>query len=189
MEFTLSQADKKLLADTARETIKAKLSGRKPVYKPHSETLEKKCGAFVTLHKNGELRGCIGHLVGIRPLYVTIREMALASAFDDPRFTPVEKSELDSIEIEISVLSPMSKIKSIDEVKAGLHGVYIRKGLRTGTLLPQVALEQGWNTEELVGYACLKAGLDKNAWKEESTEIFIYTAVVFGEKEEVKKAI
>ncbi len=189
MEFTLTQPDKKLLAETARETITAKLAGRKPVYKPHSETLEKKCGAFVTLHKNGGLRGCIGHLVGIRPLYVTIREMALASAFDDPRFPPVEKSELDSIEIEISVLSPMLKIKSIDEIKTGLHGVYIRKDLRTGTLLPQVAAEQGWDTEEFVSYACIKAGLDKNAWKEAETEIFIYTAIVFGEKEELNEAI
>ncbi len=187
MDFNLTQIERKLLLETAREAITARLAGRKPVYKPHSETLEKKFGAFVTLHKKGELRGCIGHLVGIRPLYVTIREMALASAFDDPRFPPLEKSELSDIDIEISVLSPMTKIKSVEEIKTGLHGVYIRKDLRSGTLLPQVAAEQGWDRDEFIGFACQKAGLEKTAWKEPDTEIFTYTAIVFGEREEAIK--
>ena len=185
MEFNLTLIEKKLLIETARETIMAKLAGRKPVYKPHSETLEKKLGAFVTIHKKGELRGCIGHLVGIRPLYVTIREMALASAFDDPRFPPLEKKELSEIDIEISVLSPMTKIRSIEEIQTGLHGIYIRKDLRSGTLLPQVAAEQGWDREEFIGYACIKAGLDRNSWKDDATEIFTYTAIVFGEKDAI----
>lgn len=183
MEFTLSREEKILLIETARETITARLSGKKPVYKPHTETLEKKCGAFVTLHKNSELRGCIGHLVGIRPLYATIREMALASAFDDPRFPPLEKKELKEIDIEISVLSPMVKINSIEDIITGKHGLYIRKELWSGTLLPQVATEQGWSRQEFLEYACMKAGLDRHSWKDRETEIFIYTAIVFGEKE------
>lgn len=183
MEFSLTGDEKELLLETARETITAKLAGRKPVYKTHTDTLEKKCGAFVTLHKEGELRGCIGHLVGIRPLYVTIREMAAASAFEDPRFPPLRQEELALIDIEISVLSPMKKIKTIDEIETGRHGIYIRNRLRSGTFLPQVAAEQGWSREEFVGCCCLKAGLDKNSWKEQETEMFIYTAVVFGEKE------
>ena len=182
MEFIITDNEKKILLESARKAITADFSGKKAVYELPTPTLEAKCGAFVTLHKNGKLRGCIGNLIGVKPLYTTIREMALASAFEDPRFTPLEGKELEEIDIEISVLSPMIKIKSIDEIEIGRHGVFIKKGNNSATFLPQVAVEQKWTLNELMENVCLKAGIDKDGWKSPDTEISVYTAIVFGEK-------
>ena len=182
MDFTLTNEEKKILLESARETIAAKLTNRKPEYKPATQTLETKCGAFVTLHKHGQLRGCIGNLTGVKPLFNTIREMALSSAFDDPRFMPLSPKELDEIDIEISVLSPLKKIKSIDEIKIGEHGILLKKGFRSATFLPQVAVEQKWGLKELLENVCYKAGIDSESWKAPDTELYVYSAIVFGEK-------
>jgi AmmeMemoRadiSam system protein A len=182
MEFTLTNEEKKILLESARETITAKLTGREGLYAPVTKALEAKCGAFVTLHKHGQLRGCIGNLVGVKPLYITIRGMALSSAFEDPRFMPLSQKELEEIDIEISVLSPMTQIKSIDDIKIGEHGIFIKNGFRTATFLPQVAVQQNWGIKELMENVCLKAGMGKDSWKEPDTEILVYSAIVFGEK-------
>ena len=141
-------------------------------------------GAFVTLHKEGQLRGCIGNLVGQQPLYLTVRDMAVEAAVDDPRFPPVKLEELKDIEIEISALSPLKKIESADEIKMGIHGVLLRRGFNSGVFLPQVATETGWSKEDFLSELCSqKAGLPPLAWKDKSTEIYIFTAEVFSEKE------
>ncbi|MCL2294511.1 MAG: AmmeMemoRadiSam system protein A [Spirochaetes bacterium] len=183
MEFVITEEEKKILLESARETIAAKLENRKAVYTPATKTLEAINGAFVTLHKFGQLRGCIGNLIGVKPLYATIREMALASAFDDPRFPPLSKKELEEIDIEISVLSPLKKINSIDEIKIGEHGILLKMGFSSATFLPQVAVEQKWGVKELMENVCFKAGMDVNSWKAPDAELFVYSAIVFGEKQ------
>ena len=183
MEFSLSAYEKNILLNTARETMTAVLEKRDPVYNEPTELLKQNCGAFVTLHKKGNLRGCIGYLTGVKPLYETVRDMAVSSAFNDPRFHPVTADELKDITIEISVLSPMEKIESIDELEPGKHGLYLKKGNSSGTLLPQVAEEQGWDRETFVRYTCTKAGLPPDAYLDKSTELFTYTAVVFSESQ------
>ena len=181
MVFSLTDDEKKLLLSTARETIKAALDKRIPVYGNPTENLEQNCGAFVTLHEGDKLRGCIGYLTGIKPLFETIKDTALSSAFNDPRFLPVTGKEIDKIRIEISVLSPMKKISSIEELEPGKHGLYLKKGFASGTLLPQVAVEQNWDRETFVRYTCTKAGLPPDAYMDKKTELFIYSAEVFGE--------
>jgi len=141
-------------------------------------------GAFVTLNEHGQLRGCIGNIIGRQPLYLTVRDMAIESATGDPRFPPVNLSELKEIEIEISVLSPLEKVDSADKIQLGIHGVIVKKGTNSGVFLPQVATETGWTKEEFLSQLCAqKAGLDPRAWKDKSTELYIFSAEVFSEKE------
>ena len=176
--FQLSDADKAALKEIARESIRLSFFGRN--YKPEnlSPTLKQKCGAFVSLHKHGRLRGCIGHFGEDHTLGEIVAQMARAAAFEDPRFDSVRQSELDDIDIEISVLTPMRRIKSIDEFVLGKHGIYIRKGWRSGTYLPQVADEVNWSKEEFVSHcAAEKAGIGWNGWKD--AELFVYEAIVF----------
>jgi MEMO1 family protein len=137
-------------------------------------------GAFVTLNKSGNLRGCIGQFEATTPLYDVVQRMAAAAATQDPRFPAVDGSELAQIDIEISVLTPMRRIHSIDEIQMGKHGIYVRKGARGGTFLPQVARETGWTKEEFLGHCARdKAGLSWDGWKD--AEIFVYEAIVFDE--------
>ncbi len=141
------------------------------------------CGAFVTLHKHGQLRGCIGTIIGTQALYLTIRDMAREAATADPRFPPVTSSELNDIEIEISVLSPLVKVRSAEEIKIPGHGVLVKRGFQSGVFLPQVADETHWSKEEFLSYLCAhKAGLPSGAWKEKNTELYVFTAEVFSEK-------
>ncbi len=144
---------------------------------------QKERGVFVTLKKYGQLRGCIGNFTPSIDLAENIKEMALSAAFNDPRFTPLEKSELKDIEIEISVLSPMQKITNPDLIEVGKHGVYVKKGMRSGVYLPQVATELGWSKEQFLNSLCEeKAGLNRDCWRDGSTELFIFTAQVFSER-------
>ena len=181
-DFVLSDGDKKKLKEIALQSIKDSLDG-KPVTVRDSllqdyPMLSKKCGAFVSLHKHGHLRGCIGHFGEDTPLYEIVAEMARAAAFEDPRFMPVSREELDAIDIEISVLTPMRRIQSLDEFELHRHGIYIRKGCRSGTFLPQVADEVNWTKEEFVGHCSQdKAGLGWNGWKD--AELYVYEAIVF----------
>ena len=143
-----------------------------------SATLRRKCGAFVTLTKNGRLRGCIGHFGEDTPLHEMVAEMARAAAFDDPRFTALRKEELDGLEVEISVLTPMRRIYSADEFILHRHGIYIRKGYHSGTFLPQVADEVDWTKEEFLGHCSRdKAGLGWDGWRD--AELYVYEAIVF----------
>jgi AmmeMemoRadiSam system protein B/AmmeMemoRadiSam system protein A len=184
-QFHLNNQDKEDLLEIARNTIEVYISGNKiPVLFPqnYSESLKTKCGAFVTLKKNHELRGCIGKFDAEHPLYEVVQQMAIASSTKDSRFLPVTKNELKDIEIEISVLTPMQKIKSVDEIVLGRHGIYIKKGYLSGTFLPQVAIETGWNLEEFLGHCSRdKAGLGWDGWKE--ADVYIYEAQVFGEND------
>ena len=181
-DFVLSDGDKKKLKEIALQSIKDSLDG-KPVTVHDSllqdyPMLSKKCGAFVSLHKHGHLRGCIGHFGEDTPLYEIVAEMARAAAFEDPRFMPVSREELDAIDIEISVLTPMRRIQSLDEFELHRHGIYIRKGYRSGTFLPQVADEVNWTKEEFVGHCSQdKAGLGWNGWKD--AELYVYEAIGF----------
>jgi AmmeMemoRadiSam system protein A len=139
-------------------------------------------GAFVTLKINGELRGCIGRFTSDEPLYEVVNQMAEASAFEDGRFNPLTKKEFEKTEIEISVLGPLKKIKDTSEIVLGKHGIYIKKDFRTGTMLPQVAIEQNWNLDQFLGYTSRdKAGIGWLGWKD--AEIYIYEAVVLEEKD------
>ncbi len=180
----LNREEKIYLLKLARETIETQLKyHRNPETKPISPKVQEKFGVFVTLHKFGELRGCIGYVEGIKPLYQAVMDMAKAAAFEDPRFPPVELSEVPDLDIEISVLSPLKKIESIDEIVIGKHGLIMQRGFHRGLLLPQVATEWNWNREEFLRQTCLKAGLPPDAWKDPETEIYIFSAEIFSEKE------
>ena len=181
-DFVLSEEDKKMLKDIALQSIKDSLNGKSesvrvsPLQK--YPMLSKKCGAFVSLHKHGRLRGCIGHFGEDYPLHEIVAEMARAAAFEDPRFMPVTQDELDDIDIEISVLTPMRRIQSLDEFQLHRHGIYIKKGRRSGTFLPQVADEVNWTKEEFVGHCSQdKAGLGWDGWRD--AELYVYEAIVF----------
>ena len=181
--FSLSDEEKQTLKKIAYQSIRDSLDG-KSLSEANDQLsivnyqLKEKCGAFVSLHKQGRLRGCIGHFGEDTPLYEIVAEMARAAAFEDPRFQPVSRGELDDLDIEISVLTPMRRIQSLDEFELHKHGIYIRKGFRSGTFLPQVADEVNWTKEEFVGHCSQdKAGLGWNGWRD--AELFVYEAIVF----------
>jgi len=181
----LSKNQKKRLLEIARSSIQAYLkTGKKLEVSETDPELLKENGAFVTLHENGELKGCIGNLSASQPLYLTIRDMAVESATGDFRFSPVTLPELKDIEIEISVLTPLERVDSIDEIKMGTDGVLVKKGFNSGVFLPQVATETGWTKEEFLSNLCdQKAGLPALAWQDKDTEIYKFSAQVFSEKE------
>jgi len=181
----LSLSQKKRLLTIARDSIATYLKTGKKMQLSEKDTfLMQERGAFVTLHENTELRGCIGNLLGTQPLYLTVRDMAVEAATGDPRFTPLTAAELIKVEIEISVLSPMERIYSADRIKLGTHGVLIKKGFSSGVFLPQVATETGWSKEEFLNVLCTqKAGLPASAWKDKDTQMYIFTADIFSEKE------
>ena len=176
--FSLSDEEKQTLKKIAYNSIKNALDGKRNAQTTVSPTLQAKCGAFVSLHKQGRLRGCIGHFGEDTPLHEIVAEMARAAAFEDPRFQPLRREELDEVDIEISVLTPMRRIQSLDEFKLHQHGIYIRKGYRSGTFLPQVADEVNWTKEEFVGHCSQdKAGLGWDGWRD--AELYVYEAIVF----------
>lgn len=184
VEELLSEESQILLLKIARSSIESHLSGEPmPRYEITDPKLLERRGAFVTLHKNGNLRGCIGYIFPVKPLYQTVQEMAVAAAVDDPRFPPVRLEEMREIDIEISALTPLRRVRDITQIKVGTHGIYIKRGMNSGLLLPQVAVEYGWDREEFLAYTCQKAWLPPDAWKDEMTEIYIFSAQVFGEKE------
>lgn len=184
-EEGLTTDEKKLLLRVARQTLEGNIiNGKIPDVdaKGLSPGTVRQCGAFVTLTKDGALRGCIGNFVSEKPLYLTVQEMTVAASTRDSRFEPVTTGELSKIDIEISVLSPLRKIASINEIVLGRDGIYIRKGIRSGTFLPQVATETGWSKEEFLGHCARdKAGIGWDGWKE--ADIFVYRATVFGEND------
>jgi len=182
--LNLDQKQKKTLLEIARKTIEHTVLGKKlPEFKIEDKTLNEACGAFVTIHKNKNLRGCIGNVVGRGPLYKTVMQMAIEACVHDPRFNPVQPGELGEIDIEVSVLSPFEKTESIEDIHVGVHGLFIKQGFCQGLLLPQVATEYGWTKEEFLEHTCLKAGLGRSCYKDSKCEIFIFSATVFGEKD------
>jgi AmmeMemoRadiSam system protein B/AmmeMemoRadiSam system protein A len=180
VDLGLTPEEKRALLDLARRTIEAKCHGeRVPVPEAQSPTFSEPRGAFVTIHKQGKLRGCIGQIQARQPLIRTVAEMAVAAAFDDPRFPPLRREELKDIDIEISVLTPLQRITDVGEIQVGTHGIYLRRGGYSGLLLPQVATEWGWDRNTFLEHTCEKAHLPKEAWKDKKTEIYIFSADVF----------
>jgi AmmeMemoRadiSam system protein B/AmmeMemoRadiSam system protein A len=180
VDLGLNEEEKKTLHHIAKTVIENKARGKGvPEFKIESPILKENRGAFVTIHKKGQLRGCIGYIEGHGPLHKTIEEMAEAAAFRDPRFTPVKEKELSELELEISVLTPLKRIMDVNEIQVGKHGIYIKKGWYSGLLLPQVATEYGWDRLTFLDHTCQKAGLPSHAWKEKDAEIYIFSADIF----------
>lgn len=183
--FELNSTDKKTLLVLARSTIEQVVRTRTVSSldaAAFSKSVQIPCGAFVTLRKNNNLRGCIGKFDATEPLYKIVQQMAIAASTEDYRFPPVSPAELDKVEVEVSVLTPMRRIKSIEEFELGKHGIYIIKGSNAGTFLPQVAAETGWTKEEFLGHCAQdKAGIGWDGWKD--AELYVYEALVFSEKE------
>ena len=182
MAELLTKKEQRELLKIARDTITSVVtSGKIPPVETASPGLNSANGCFVTIKQLGNLRGCIGNFVSDQPLYRLVQEMAQAAATHDPRFYPMKPHDLEDFSLEISVLSPLHKISSIEEIQVGRHGIYIVKNSYRGVLLPQVATEYGWDRDTFLKHACLKAGLPENAWEKEC-EIFIFSALVFGEQ-------
>ncbi len=180
--YQIPDEDRTTLLKLARETIRSYVStGKIPVIETEnlSPVLKTPAGAFVSLYKNKELRGCIGRFDPDQPLYKVVQDMAVASSTRDTRFNPVKSDELGNIKIEISVLTPLKKINSPDEIILGKHGIYMKKGYNSGTFLPQVATSTGWTKEEFLGHCSRdKAGMGWDGWK--TAELYTYEAIVFG---------
>jgi AmmeMemoRadiSam system protein A len=180
VDLGLNDQEKETLRHIAETVIESKARGKPvPEFTVDSQVLKEKRGAFVTINKRGQLRGCIGYIQPYKPLYQTVEEMAAQAAFNDPRFDPVTERELPDLEIEISVLTPLRRIKDVEEIEVGKHGILIEKGFYSGLLLPQVATEYGWDRKTFLEHTCLKAGLPTDAWKDKDVVISIFSADIF----------
>lgn len=178
----LSEEQKQRLLRVARQSLEESVGGRPlPRFEIRDPVLVAPGAAFVTLKKAGQLRGCIGLMEAIEPLYLTVAKMARAAALEDPRFPPVGERELAEIRIEISVLTPLEPVRDIEEIEVGKHGLKVQEGFYSGVLLPQVATEYGWDRIQFLRQTCRKAGLPPDAW-EKGAEIFKFSAEVFGEE-------
>ena len=181
--FSLSDRDKSELLALARKSVEQAVGQRKQ-YEPGataSEALNQDRGAFVTLREAGELRGCIGYTSATKPLYLTVRDTATLAALRDPRFPAVSASELPQLEYEISVLSPLRRVMDVQQIQVGRDGLVMKNGEHEGLFLPQVPVEQKWGLQKYLEETCGKAGMGPNCWKDPDTDIFKFTAVVFGE--------
>ena len=178
----LNPDERQSLLGLARTTIEAQLkNGQLPGDPPLPGPLTEIRGAFVTLTLDGALRGCIGHVIGTEPLWLSVRSNAINAAFRDPRFSPLTSPELISIEIEISALTPLRRVSSPDEIGIGRDGLVIERGIHRGLLLPQVAERYGWSPEEFLDQTCRKAGMKPGCWRSDDAEISAFSADVFGE--------
>jgi len=180
--FSLSSRDKEDLLTLARRSVEHAVRTGTMYEVPASSngTLNQERGAFVTLTEAGQLRGCIGYTSASKPLNLTVRDTATLAALRDTRFRPVTASELGVLEYEVSVLSPLRRVTDLRQVKVGQHGLLMKNGEYEGLLLPQVPTEQGWDRTTFLQQTCAKAGMQSNCWKDENTDIFLFTAVVFG---------
>jgi len=178
----LTDSAREELLALARNTLENYLrSGKAPHHHPREPELHSRFGAFVSLHRGRELRGCIGQLSADTDLWRTIQRCAISAAVEDTRFKPVKEEELSSLEIEISVLTPSRLVDNPDQIEVGRHGILIIRGDRKGLLLPQVAQQFGWDRDTFLAQTCRKAGLAEDAWREPATEIYIFDAEVFSE--------
>lgn len=179
----LNEEQRRQLLRLARTSIESTLDGRTPEMRAEEfdEDLRRPAGAFVTLRKDGDLRGCIGSIRAMEPLYRAVASSAISAAFRDPRFFPVRKDEIGHLELEISVMGPIEQVRDVNEIEVGHDGLIISRGRFAGLLLPQVASEYGWDRETFLDQTCLKAGLQPNAWRSPDTRIEKFAAEVFGE--------
>ncbi len=174
----LTDTDKQMLLKLAREAVEAKLRNE-DFHPAGNERTSRKKGVFVTLTLNGELRGCIGQIRGRDPLFQAVAEMAQAAAFEDPRFEPLSGDEFSQLEYEISVLSPLERVRDFESIEVGRHGLMIKLDFHSGLLLPQVATENGWTSTQFLEQTCLKAGLPKQAYKDRYAEVYKFEAEIF----------
>lgn len=182
MEHELNMKEKAILLQIARTAIETYVRHGEKYNEPREErALNVRSGCFVTITNRGELRGCIGNFQSELPLFKEVAEMAVASATKDPRFYSFKEEDLDDFSLEISVLSPLHKVEDIDEIEIGKHGIYLEKAYYRGVLLPQVALDHGWDRESFLKQTCTKAGLRTDAWQADDAEIYIFSAQIFSE--------
>ncbi|UWZ83610.1 AmmeMemoRadiSam system protein B [Occallatibacter riparius] len=181
--FSLTADEKKQLLSIARTSVEHAVRQGK-VWEPAEVTadaLNAPRGAFVTLREGGELRGCIGYTSAAEPLYLTVRDTAALAALRDPRFHAVTEPELPRLQYEISVLSPLRRVRDVREIQIGQHGLLMKNGSSEGLLLPQVPVEQGWDRTHFLEQTCVKAGMQRDCWQDHNTDIFLFTALVFSE--------
>jgi AmmeMemoRadiSam system protein A len=182
----MTNEQKKMLLSVARNTVIAAVAGKNPPkISSNDPVFSAHCGCFVTLKNKGELRGCIGQFTSDKPLIELVSDMAVAAATGDPRFLhePITPKEVNDLDIEISVLSPLKKTTEPLSLRLGIDGIYIKKGYTSGCFLPQVATETGWSKEEFLSYCCAhKAGLKPDAWKDKNTQVFLFTADIIEEE-------
>ena len=178
----MTAKERKELLELARATIIAAVSGQPlPTPAKPGKGLLTEAGCFVTIKQQGQLRGCIGSFTAERPLWQTVQQMAISAATKDPRFYPMKPADLQNFTLEISVLSPLQQIESVEQIKVGVHGLYLIKGPYHGVLLPQVATEYGWDRETFLRQTCRKAGLPDDTWQKEC-EIYIFSAEIMEEQ-------
>jgi uncharacterized protein len=178
----LTEADQQVLLRIARNAVASYLARQSPHIPEAAGALKEVYGTFVSIHRDGELRGCIGNVHAVSPLYRTVAECAIAAAVGDPRFMPLSSAELPTVEFEISVLSPFQRVRDINDIEIGKHGLLISRRNARGLLLPQVAATHGWNRERFIQETCKKAGLKPDDWKQDVT-IESFGALVFSEKQ------
>jgi len=176
----LSDADRRDLLALARRALAARVQRRPAVFAPPEGALTIPSGAFVSIHRHGDLRGCLGRITCDMPLARVVEHLAAIVADSDPRFDPVGPGELDDLDIEISVLTPEREVASLQEIEVGRHGLIVEQGSRRGLLLPQVATERSWTVRQFVEHTCLKAGLPPDAWQR-GAKVMVFEAEVFGE--------
>ena len=180
VDLGLSDKEKEILREVVKQTLASVVkTGEIPKFDNFSGKLGEQWGAFVTLNKDGRLRGCIGNIIGSQPLISTVAEMTAAAAIHDSRFNRVQPAELKDITFEISVLTPIRTVKDVKEIVIGRDGIIITRGYSRGLLLPQVATDYGWDLNTFLEQTCNKAGLPKDAWKEKGTLIEAFSAEVF----------
>ena len=173
--------DRRRLLALARRALEARVRHEYEPALEHGGALETPCGAFVSIHRGHELRGCLGRLEDVWPIARVVAHLGRAVADSDPRFEPVTVDDLETLSIEISALTPEREVHSLDEIEIGRHGLIIERGARRGLLLPQVATEHGWDVETFLEHTCRKAGLPPDAWKHDA-RILIFEAEVFSDE-------
>lgn len=182
MDILLTEEDRRILCSVARESIESRLFHRLPQFPEPTKGCLIGGGVFVTLHENGQLRGCIGRMQSGMALYETVKTMAASAAFEDPRFDSLSRSEIADIGIEITVLGQLEKIREEKDIVIGKHGLYIIAKGRAGVLLPQVATEYGWDARTFLENVCMKAGLPPSMWENPDAQLYAFEGLVFAEK-------
>jgi len=183
--FELNKEEKAELLALARcavETMVAKRQLYEPAA-PAEAVLNQEAGLFVTLMRSGRLRGCVGYTSAVKPLYLTVRDTATLAAVRDMRFVPVSAEELSELAYEVSVLSPMRRVTNLEQIQVGRNGLLAKNGTHEGLLLPQIPVEHGWDRARFLEETCIKAGMDRGRWRDEETDIFRFSALVFGDRE------
>jgi len=180
----LSNDDKKALLQLARTSIECAVGGRElPRTDLLKQNLHTPCGAFVTVRVSGELRGCYGYVNAYYPLAQSVQEVGVRAALEDPRFEHVTLDELDTMEVEVSVLEAPEKVERIEEIEVGVHGLIIETRFHRGLLLPSVPGEYGWDREQFLNHTALKAGLPPDAWRKKNVSLYKFTAQNFSESD------